>query len=256
LLEDALEDLRPLLPDTPLPSTESPGRSFEAARDAARSALDRTTAAGSEHQRALARINSLMGDARAEELRIGEMDRQIDDLTQDLDGLIRALTDLVPYVGSDVCPVCGRDFGEVSEVGLIAHVSENLSQYTQQLERVRSLNLTRSAASRALESMRREITDLEARRLSDDDYGQLLERSEKLALHLEALEALGDQVAVGERLLVERREADAAVAAAERDAWVGTSRGHRWGLSWPPAGTSDGHQRGLSRGHGQSERQS
>jgi hypothetical protein len=53
------------------------------------------------------------------------MDRQIDDLTQDLDGLIRALTDLVPYVGSDVCPVCGRDFGEVSEVGLIPDPPNN-----------------------------------------------------------------------------------------------------------------------------------
>ena len=32
---------------------------------------------------------------------------------------------------------------------------------------------------------------------------------------------------------------------------MGTSRGHKRGLSWPPAGTSDGHNRGLPHGHGQ-----
>jgi exonuclease SbcC len=83
------------------------------------------------------------------------LDAELAMLTMNWDGLVRSLAALAPHISGEGCPVCGRDFSEVSDEPLVDHVSRMIAQYSQEATRVRAVAEERSAAQV-------KVSDLEA----------------------------------------------------------------------------------------------
>lgn len=80
--------------------------------------------------------------------------------------LAQALTAISSHIQDEACPVCGRDFSEVSDTALAAHVSEEVQRLISAAGRVESLVRDRSATIAAVTQAQRREGDLSAKRLS------------------------------------------------------------------------------------------
>ena len=49
----------------------------------------------------------------------------------------RALAALVPHLHGDDCPVCGRDYREITDERLSAHVAQRVAELTETAQRCR-----------------------------------------------------------------------------------------------------------------------
>lgn len=121
--------------------------------------------------------------------------------------LAQALTAISSHIDDEQCPVCGRDFAEISDTPLAAHVSEEVQKLIAAAGRVQALVRDRSSTAAGVAQARRRQTELIARRLSDPQRDQnkldLAQSSEWKT----ALAALADAASYGSRL---RREASTA----------------------------------------------
>ncbi|MCK1483357.1 AAA family ATPase [Bradyrhizobium sp. 193] len=107
--------------------------------------------------------------------------------------LAQALTAISSHIQGEVCPVCSRDFSEISDIPLAAHVSEEVQKLIAAAGRVQALMRDRSSTSAAVLNAQRHQRDLTARRVSDDqrdrnklDLAQFTEWKTALAALAEA----------------------------------------------------------------------
>lgn len=82
--------------------------------------------------------------------------------------LAQALTAISSHIRDEGCPVCGRDFSEVSDTALAAHVSEEVQRLISTASRVESLVRDRSETMAAVAQAQRREGDLSAKRLFPD----------------------------------------------------------------------------------------
>ena len=82
--------------------------------------------------------------------------------------LARALTAISSHIQDEACPVCSRDFSEVSDTALAAHVSQEVQRLVSAAGRVESLMRDRSATVAAITQAQHREGDLSAKRLSPD----------------------------------------------------------------------------------------
>jgi exonuclease SbcC len=80
--------------------------------------------------------------------------------------LAQALTAISSHIQNEKCPVCGRDFSEVSEAPLAAHVSEEVQRLIAAAGRVQALVRDRSTTSAAVTQAQRRKSELTARQLT------------------------------------------------------------------------------------------
>ncbi|WP_050522117.1 AAA family ATPase [Pseudorhodobacter wandonensis] len=104
--------------------------------------------------------------------------------------LAEALTAISSHILDEACPVCGRDFSEVSETSLAAHVSGEVQRLISTAARVESLVKDRSLTVAAITQAQRQEADLIAKRLSPDqrdeiqlNIARLTEWRNSLAMH-------------------------------------------------------------------------
>jgi exonuclease SbcC len=65
------------------------------------------------------------------------------------------LNGILPHVHSDNCPVCSRDFGEVSERPLSEHLASQISMLTESAGRLRALSKERVDGATSLANAER-----------------------------------------------------------------------------------------------------
>src|ERR1700751_2421669 len=71
--------------------------------------------------------------------RRSRVQQQISELDAKPEALSTALAQLLPHIQGEECPVCGRDFSEISKEPLVARLSSRISQMTEQATRLESL---------------------------------------------------------------------------------------------------------------------
>jgi exonuclease SbcC len=121
--------------------------------------------------------------------------------------LAQALTAVSAHIDDETCPVCGRDFSEVSETPLAAHVSEEVQRLISAAGRVQALVRDRSTSSAALTQAQRQQSELTARRLSPEQRDQNKTDLAQFTEWKTALTGLAEGASTGSRL---QREASAA----------------------------------------------
>lgn len=86
--------------------------------------------------------------------------------------LAQALTAVSAHIDDETCPVCGRDFSEISDTPLAAHVSQEVQRLISAAGRVQALVRDRSTSSAALTQAQRRQNQLTAQRLSSEQRDQ------------------------------------------------------------------------------------
>lgn len=159
-------------------------------------------------------VLSLQADRQGLTIRLEEIDKQIVRHSREAGQLAQALSALVPHVHTEECPVCSRDFGEVSSTPLLNHLTVRIASLTQSAGLLSALSQERANTVSAIAARDREISVVQAQVLTPEvraEYGQRLAALEN---GLQALSALEAEAKAGEALLGQAANAAQALASA------------------------------------------
>ena len=137
------------------------------------------------------------------------IDEEIAHLSSSAGSLGSVLAELTSFITGETCPVCDRDFSEVSTVPLSEHVHGKVRMLTASAERLLILGRTRSEVQVTVERLDREIEAIGARRLEEEALAELDRR-------LASVEALTNELVTIIEALREGGRLRAADVAARR----------------------------------------
>jgi DNA repair protein SbcC/Rad50 len=145
--------------------------------------------------------------------RISAIDTELADVDGANEELARALASISPHIEGENCPVCGRDFSEISSQPLAAHVSEEVARLVAAAGRLQALVRDRSATASAVAEVQRREAEIAARRLSQSRRDELKVELARLAEWSNSLDSLAEAARAGTAL--QRKVAQAAQRLAE-----------------------------------------
>jgi exonuclease SbcC len=183
-LEDLLAELAALFPDLPSSSATNPELARGAAARAVAKELDRCAALLSQDVTDTNRLTALDQELERARARAQILDQQLASLSADAGALAQALAALAPHVHTEDCPVCGRDFKEISKKPLRAHLSDRISELTQSAGRLQALSGEKTNSSSLVANLERERNLLRGRRISDSTRNELKSRRAHIRVRL------------------------------------------------------------------------
>jgi len=181
VLETLVDKLRATFPDLPSVASTDPATALRTALSRVEADLDRCTKSIAADDALASQIEAFEQAAAQSKARIALVDEQLSQIAGDAASLSRALAALLPHVHGDLCPVCGRDYHEVSNDPLVQHVSSHVARLTEQADRLQSLGLTRVQAINDLAKTEREREAAVSKRLTQDSRGALKARVSELS---------------------------------------------------------------------------
>lgn len=196
-----LERLAPLFPDLPPISSSGPQYAHSTAVEAVKEELTRCTAVLDGDAQTSVREAALDGDLARAKARILALEQQISSFATEAGVLAQALSGVLPHIHSEDCPVCGRDFSEISEIPLDAHISTRIAELTAAAGQLQALSQDRATTLAAAASAERQLGEVRGQRLEPQLRDGLRTRQALLQEANLALEQMADSVREGERLL-------------------------------------------------------
>lgn len=97
------------------------------------------------HEAGIVTRDDLARNLTEAEVRLGRIEVQIGQSVQSNETLARALAGISPHVHGDVCPVCDRDYSEVSSVPLQAHLAAKVGALVEEAGRLQALTRDRTS---------------------------------------------------------------------------------------------------------------
>ncbi|MDC7701613.1 AAA family ATPase [Vogesella indigofera] len=203
-------------------------------------------------QTAQKQISTLQTDRQGLATRLEEIDKQIVQHSGEAGQLAQALSALVPHVHTEECPVCSRDFGEVSSSPLLGHLTARIASLTQSAGLLSALSRERANTVSAVAARDREIGVAQAQVLTAEartEYGQRLATLEQALHDLKSLEA---EAKAGETLFGQAANAAQALTSAragdQQSAAIRDAAGrYATVLSMDPIGANEPLQAALQR---------
>ena len=141
------------------------------------------------------------------------IDGQIGELSGDAVGLAQALAAVLSHVHGEDCPVCGRDFREVSSEPLTVRLSAQISQLTERAGRIEALSRAKADTTGQLASSERERASLIQRRLEQNVRVATKGRVAELSDAHRNLETLAEAASGGSVIIRKDAEARGRLAA-------------------------------------------
>lgn len=139
--------------------------------------------------------------------RLKLIDEQLEDAGGANRALAEALATISSHIENEICPVCSRNFAEISEEQLASHVSEEVARLVAVAGRVEALVRDRATTAAAVVATQRQEADLFARRLPNDRRDAILLELADLTEWMNALDSLADAASNGGRLWEEAKQA-------------------------------------------------
>lgn len=121
--------------------------------------------------------------------------------------LAEALGSISAHIEDEHCPVCGRDFSDMDDGPLAAHVSAEIARLVTAAGRVEALVKDRTATATAVSVAERRKSDLEAQLLDNDRRDTLKLEHTQLGEWLISLEVSQADAQTGSRLIREATQA-------------------------------------------------
>jgi len=110
------------------------------------------------------------------EVRLGRIELQIGQSVQTNETLARALAAISPHVHEDVCPVCDRDYSEVSSVPLQAHLAAKVGAMVEEAGRLQALTRDRASMQADVAQLDRDHKAASGKLMPDAELTQLKRR--------------------------------------------------------------------------------
>lgn len=216
-LEALVTQVQESFPDVP-PVMASPALAQSQALSAIRVELDRLTAMMADDASLSLQLETLATSIIQAKARLAAIDRELGDKTGASQDLAKALSAVSEFVEGEDCPVCGRDFSEVSDTALASHISEEVSRLISAAGRVQELVSDRSTTASRLAGAEAESADLRAKQLPAERRATTQQALALLTEWRNALNALSAAAQEGSRLQM------SAASAAQREAVASTRR--------------------------------
>jgi exonuclease SbcC len=167
-LEEVIVSLRTMFPDLPSWSSTDPASSAATASQRVTSELARIKGLLDRDEVAGKRENELNESISKEEARGQLVDSQLAGVAKDAGEYAGALAALLPHVHSEDCPVCGRDFSQVSPTEpLPVHLQKIIAKLTADAGKLSELSKEKSSSSGRLAELRRELGSLKSQRIEE-----------------------------------------------------------------------------------------
>lgn len=151
---------------------------------------DRIQRVVTAHDAAVGQHDKLTREHAESSARLERLDAEISSTSASNESFARSLTELITHVDSDICPICDRDFSEVSDTPLSAHVTAKVATMIEQAGRLQGLlqsrTNTQAEASRLDRELQAamsglisgaELTDLKARAADLSDIQSQLDEA-------------------------------------------------------------------------------
>ena len=145
-LEAIVEELRDMFPNLPSVASTDPEIAFKTASARVGAELQRCQTLVTHDDILAAQLIEFDQAINNNRARITLVDEQLGQVTSEAERLSRALAGIVPHILTEDCPVCSRDYREVSSEPLVAHVSSQIARLTEQADRLQNLGKARSEA--------------------------------------------------------------------------------------------------------------
>lgn len=114
--------------------------------------------------------------------------------------LATGLATLRDQASEDICPVCDRDFSEVSEEHLLEHIDRKIADLTSVGAEIQSLSDERTQLTTRLRIAQQSISVAEASALTGTERDEITARHAAISGIYERLEVLADSIARGQEL--------------------------------------------------------
>jgi exonuclease SbcC len=164
-----------LLPDLSLPS--DPERFAEEALARLRTEHKQLGARATQARADAARHAKAQDEREVTLQQRKTIDEEVGRLSSSAGSLGSALAELTSFISGDICPVCDRDFSEVSESPLSDHVHAKVRTLSASAERLLTLGRSRSEVQVTIERLDREIEALSARKLDAEALADIDRRA-------------------------------------------------------------------------------
>lgn len=163
----------------------------------------------------------LSQQAAEERSQLQVADGQLSVAQEEAGSLAEGLAALREHATDNVCPVCDREFSEVSSTHLTAHVDLKIAELTSKGAQLRRFRQQRDATAAQLQRTEQALNEVQAELWSEDQLQQAHSRRDSLTALRTRLQDLQPMIAEGREL---QRQRDAAsselveLEAASRDA--------------------------------------
>lgn len=199
--------------DLPSPSFTRPAHARSVALETVSAELKRcgsVLARDVDDSKQLAALDEGIGKSRS---RIAVLDEQIAKHAAAAGSLAEALNGILPHVHSEHCPVCSRDFGEVSDRPLSEHLASQISMLTESAGRLQALSKERVEGATSLANAERTRGLVAGRMLTSEARDELKTRVARLTEFQLALQQFDSAAIDGEKYINEASEASASLNA-------------------------------------------
>lgn len=206
----------------------------------------------SKDQTAQELVSTLQTDRQGLAARLEEIDKQIAQHSHEAGQLAQALSAVVPHVHTEECPVCSRDFREVSSSPLLGHLTTRIASLTQSAGLLSALSRERANTLSAVAARDREISVAQTQVLTAESRTEYGRRLATLAQALRDLAAFEGEAKAGETLFGQAADAARALASAravdQQSSAIRDAAGrYATVLSLDPIGASEPLQAALER---------
>ncbi|WPC67516.1 AAA family ATPase [Rhodoferax ferrireducens] len=212
-IESVFSAMATYFSDLPSPSSTRPTHARSVALQTVSAELMRCNsvlARDVDDAKQLAALDEGIGKSRS---RIAVLDEQIAKHAAAAGSLAEALNSVLPHVHSEECPVCSRNFGEVSEKPLSEFLASQISALTASAGRLQALSKERVEGATSLANAERSRGVVAGRVLTTEARDELKTRVARLSEFKLALQQLETAVIEGEKCLNDASEASASLNA-------------------------------------------
>jgi exonuclease SbcC len=200
-VEEVVANVRRLFPNSEPLRQEDPTHAISAAIASVSAELERVDAIVSSetsNTKRRAEVEDVLAGARS---RVERLDREIGSVAADAGGLSAALSELLPHIHTDDCPVCGRDYRELGGGSLSARVAARAAELSDQAERLTALTRERASLEAQRVTLEREKEFIVARTLTPKANLDLQDRRAKLRELISSLRILDSPAKRGSELV-------------------------------------------------------
>jgi len=217
-IEALLARASDLLTDVPQTAVSGYGERARLLTVRLKADLQRIQAALTNDETVRQRIDDLNRHLEEARTRLHRLDDQLTAAADANEALARTLSDLNTHIHGDKCPVCDRDFSEVSPVPLAVHVTDKVNALVEHAGRIQALAKDRSATNGSIAELERQLAAAVAEQINDEELNRLKLRAAdleevvlQLAAETETMDAgdrLRNAAALGARRIVALQNAD------------------------------------------------
>ncbi len=183
----SLTDAAKLLPNLSDSNVVGYAEAHADATNAVSNELERKNRQLQEDHENTVRLNQTREIIEKSKSRLARLDTRVAALSKGSGDLATALSELVPLIQDDHCPVCDRDFSEVAETPLRAHLATHISSLSRMANELQEVVTERQTENTLNEQNTRLVTEFETKVLSKNarntlvaEIARLTEVSQKL----------------------------------------------------------------------------